>query len=113
MPQVGSTYPGGPSREGTNAPTRGPLSSEERHDRGHAHHRRRRDRKRRTATFAVIGVAFVAAAAMGYLLGDQASGESAEGTAEGRDALTTEEFLSSELNRVLMELWEMESLEAR
>jgi len=62
---------------------------------------------------AVIGIAVIAAATMGYMLGDQVSRESAEGTSAGREPLTGQEFISSELNRVLLELWEMESLEYR
>ena len=113
MNQVGSPYPGGPNRQSTRGPQRGPVSSEERYDRKTARRRRRKTRKRQAATALVIAGALVAAAGMGYALGDQVRAAGAEGTAEGRDALTTEELITSEMNRLLMELWEMEALEQR
>jgi len=69
-------------------------------------------RKRTKTTVVVIGLSIAGAATMGYMLGDRVQG-GGEGTRDGRDDLTPEEFIQSEFNRVLMELWEMESLEAR
>jgi len=115
MAEVGSSYPGGPRRsnDGAERTSRTPLSSEERLERGRSRHRRRKDRRRRIYATAVIGVAVFAAATLGYVLGDRVSADGREGTAEGRDALSAEELVTSELNRVLMELWKMESLEQR
>ena len=113
MNQVGSPYPGGPKREGSQAPSRAQLSSEERHDLGRARRKRRKVRKRRVVSAAVIAVALLTAATLGYTLGDQVRTAGLEGTAEGRDALTTEELITSEMNRLLLELWEMEALEQR
>ncbi len=112
MTQVGSSYPGGPRRDGERERTRAPVSSEERHDRRIEYGRRKKVRKRTKTTVVVIGLSIAGAATMGYMLGDRVQG-GGEGTRDGRDDLTPEEFIQSEFNRVLMELWEMESLEAR
>jgi len=47
------------------------------------------------------------------MLGEGVRTAGVEGTAEARDPLTTDELIISEMNRLLMELWEMEALERR
>jgi len=113
MNQVGSPYPGGPRREPSQAAGRVPLTSDELHDRANERRRRRRKTRKRWTALVAIGGAFFAAATLGYMLGEGVRTAGVEGTAEARDPLTTDELIISEMNRLLMELWEMEALERR
>jgi len=112
--RIRGAFPGGPSRAADRAPSaKAPrLPAMRELEAAFARRRReraRRGRRRRVAVgiLAVLGGAF----GIGLALGRASHATASELQAES-DKRASDQLISSEVNRVLVELWKMEDLEA-
>lgn len=114
MDSIRGVFPGGPRRRRSDeGPSRRPATlaelSVQADRRRLARRERRRARRRRTG----IVLALVGSAAVGFALGHQSHASPDSLRAELESANALDGAVSREVNRVLLELWKMEDVEAK
>lgn len=111
--RISGAFPGGPRRSGGELPQGpfrlAPVAEIEAARAARRRGRARKLRKRRVALglAAALASALVAGGALGH-----ASRTTAEELRAAREAQSADALVSQEVNRVLMQLWKMEDLEA-
>lgn len=109
-------WPGGPPRSGDSANRTRPIRTMEQRIAGAQVAGQRRETRRRRAQFAaLVASAGIAAAALGFVIGERSSQTAEEVTAralreQASDGM--EGVLRSESSRIITEMWRTELLEA-
>lgn len=111
---IKGSFPGGPTRPGADdAPRRAPRIRRVADIEAGRHRRAAETRARRRRIRLGVGIAAVISVAfgIGIALGMASHTTAADMTAEQQAAYARDRSISSEVNRVLLELWRMEDVE--